>query len=51
MREDDGINIYRGHGFQKIVYHAATTDVEEIVSAKIFPDDKSIAEVQAEIEL
>ena len=51
MREDDGINIYRGHGFQKIVYHAATTDVEEIVSAKIFPDGKSIAEAQAEIEL
>lgn len=52
MREDDGINIYRGHGYNKIVYHAAeTTDVEEIVNAKIFPDGKSIVEAQAEVEL
>ncbi len=51
MREDNGINIYRGHGYQKIVYHAATTDVEEIVNAQIFQDGKSIAEVQAEVEM
>lgn len=51
MREDDGINIYRGHGYQQIVYHAETADVEEIVNAKIFPDGKSIAEAQAEVEL
>ena len=51
MREDDGINIYRGSSNEQLVYHAATTDVEEIVNAKIFPDGKSIAEAQAEIEL
>ena len=51
MREKDGINIYRGHGYQKIVYHAETTDVEEIVNAKILDDDKSICEAQTEIEL
>ena len=51
MREDDGINIYRGHGYQQIVYHAETADVEDIVNAKIFPDGKSIAEAQAEVEL
>ncbi len=51
MREDDGINIYRGSSNEQLVYHATTTDVEEIVNAKIFPDGKSIAEAQAEIEL
>ncbi len=51
MREDDGINIYRGHGYVYACYHAATFDVDEIVNAKIFPDGKSIAEAQAEIEL
>ena len=51
MREKNGINIYRGHGYQKIVYHAATTNVEEIINAPILQDGKSIAEVPAEIEL
>ena len=51
MREDDGINIYRGSSNEQLVYHAdAATDVEEIVNAKIFPDGRSIAEAQAEIE-
>ena len=52
MREDDGINIYHGSSNEQLVYHAdAATDVEEIVNAKIFPDGRSIAEAQAEIEL
>ncbi len=51
MREDDGINIYRGHGYQQIVYHAATTNVDEIINFKLFDDGKSIAEAQAEVEL
>ncbi len=51
MREDDGINIYRGLGNEQIVYHAATFDVDEIINAPIFPDGKSIVEAQAEIEL
>lgn len=52
MREDNGINIYRGHGYQQIVYHAAAdTDADEIVNAKIFSDGKSIAAAQAEVEL
>lgn len=51
MREDNGINIYRGHGYQQIVYHSATTDVEEIVNFKLFDDGKSIAEAQAEVEM
>ena len=52
MREDDGINIYRGSSNEQLVYHAdAATDVEEIVNAKIFPDGRSIAEAHAEIEL
>ena len=51
MREENGINIYRGDGYQQIVYHAETTDVEEIVNCKLFDDGKSIAEVQAEVEL
>lgn len=51
MREDDGINIYRGHGYVYACYHAATFDVDEIINAKIFPNGKSIAEAQAEIEL
>lgn len=51
MREDDKINIYRGHGYQQIVYHAATTDVEEIINFKLFDDGKSIVEAQAEVEL
>ena len=52
MRESDGsINIWRGQGCQQTVYTAATFDVEEIVNAKIFDDGKSIAQVQAEVEL
>ncbi len=51
MKEKNGINIYRGHGGQKIVYHAETTKVDEIVSIKFLQDGKSIAESQAEIEL
>ncbi len=52
MRESDGsINIWRGQGYQKTVYTADTFDVEEIVNAKIFDDGKSIAQVQAEVEL
>ena len=52
MRESDGsINIWRGHGYQKTVYTADTFDVEEIVNAKIFDDGKSVAQVQAEVEL
>ena len=51
MREDNGVNIYRGHGYQQIVYHAATTDVEEIINFKLFDDGKSIAEAKAEVEL
>lgn len=51
MREDDGINIYRGHGYQQIVYHAATTNVDEIINFKLFDDGKSIAETQGEVEL
>lgn len=40
--------------FKKMLAHwddAATFDVDEIINAKIFPDGKSIAEAQAEIEL
>ena len=51
MREEDGINIYRGYNNEQIVYHAETTDVDEIINAPILQDGKSIAEVQAEIEL
>ncbi|MBQ7453540.1 MAG: hypothetical protein IJS69_00570, partial [Selenomonadaceae bacterium] len=51
MRENNGINIYRGHGYQQIVYHAATTDVNEIINAKIFHDGKSIAEAAADVVL
>ena len=51
MREDDGINIYRGHGYRNIAWHAANATADEIVNAKIFPDGKSIAEAQAEVEL
>lgn len=51
MREADGtINIWREPGFQNSVYHAATTDVEDIINDK-FLDGKSIVEVQQEIEL
>ena len=50
MRESDGtINIWRGQGFQNSVYHAKTTDVEEILHAKFLQDGKSIIEVQEEI--
>ena len=51
MREDDGVNIYRGSDNEQLVYHAETTDVDDIVNAKIFPDGKSIAEAPAEVEL
>ena len=51
MREDDTINIWRGHGYVHSCYSATTTDVEDIVNAKILQDGKSIAEAQAEIEL
>ena len=51
MREKDGINIYRGHGNEQIVYHAANADADEIVNAKIFSDGKSIVEVQAAVVL
>ncbi len=51
MREENGVNIYRGLDNEQLVYHAETTDVEEIVNAKIFPGGKSIAEAQAEVEL
>lgn len=51
MREENGINIYRGHGYQQIVYHAATTNVDEIINVKLFDDGKSIVEAQAEVEL
>ena len=51
MREDNGVNIYRGDGYQQIVYHAATTNVDEIINFKLFYDGKSIAEAQAEVEL
>ncbi len=51
MREKDGINIYRGHGNEQIVYHAANADADEIVNAKIFHDGKSIVEVQAAVVL
>ena len=51
MREDDGVNIYCGSDNERCVYHAETTDVDDIVNAKIFPDGKSIAEVPTEVEL
>lgn len=51
MREENGVNIYRGYSNEQLVYHADTTDADEIVNAKIFPDGKSIAEAQAEVEL
>ena len=52
MRESDGtINIWRGQNYLQSVYSAEKTDVENIVNAKIFPDGKSIVEVQAEVEL
>ena len=52
MREDDGsVKIYRGHGYRQIVYRAATTDIDDIINAKIFSDGKSIVEAQAEIML
>lgn len=52
MREEDGsVNIWRGHGYVYACYSAANTDVDEIVNAKIFPDGKSITEVQTEVEL
>ena len=52
MREEDGsVNIWRGHGYVYACYSAANIDVDEIVNAKIFPDGKSIAEVQTEVEL
>ena len=51
MREKDGVKIYRGHGNEQIVYHAANADADEIVNAKIFPDGKSIVEVQAAVVL
>lgn len=51
MREDDSINIYRGHENNLIYSAAATTDVDEIISAKFLQDGKSIAEAQSEIEL
>ena len=51
MRESDGtINIWRGQNFQNSVYSAETSDVEEILNAKILQDGKSIIEVQDEIE-
>lgn len=43
--------IYRGHGNEQIVYHAANADADEIVNAKIFHDSKSIVEVQAAVVL
>ena len=52
MREDDEINIWFGHGYVKSIYRVpADANVDDIVNAKIFPDGKSIAEAQAEIEL
>ena len=51
MREADGVKIYRGHGYQQVVYRAATTDVDDIVNAKFLPDGKSIADIPNEIEL
>ncbi len=51
MREEDGVNIYCGSDNEQRVYHAEITDVDDIVNAKIFPDGKSIAEAQAEVEL
>lgn len=51
MCEENGINIYRGHGYQQIVYHAENTNVDEIINFKLFDDGKSIAEAQAEVEL
>lgn len=51
MREADGINIYRGYSNEKLVWHAVNATADEIVNAKIFPDGRSIAEAQAEIEL
>ena len=51
MRESDGtINIWRGQGCVDSRYSAPTTDVKEIINAKLFDDGKSIVEVQAEIE-
>ena len=50
IRESDGINIYHGLSNERIVYHADTFDVEDVVNAKIFDDKKSIAQVQAEVE-
>ena len=51
MREKDGINIYHGLSNERIVYHADTFNVEEIINAKILDDGQSIAEVPSEIEL
>ena len=51
MREKDGVKIYRGHGYKQIVYRAAIANADEIVNAKIFPDGKSIVEVQAAVVL
>ena len=52
MREKDGsIDIWRGQGQVNSRYHAATTDIDEILNAPILQDGKSILQVQDEIEL
>lgn len=52
MRDKDGsINIWRGHGYNHSCYSVSKTDVNDIVSAHILQDGKSIAEVPSEIEL
>lgn len=49
MNESGEINIWRGQGYNHSVYSAAKIDVDKIINAKIFPDGKSIIEVQDEI--
>lgn len=52
MREKDGlINIWRGHGYSRSCYSSSKTDVNDIITAHILQDGKSIAEVPSEIEL
>ena len=49
------INVWRGQGYKNSIYSRVIEDgenfVDDLINAKIFPDDKSIIEVQGEIIL
>ena len=49
--KDKSVKIWRSEGYVAFCYSAKSASVEEIINAKIFDDNKSIAEAQAEIEL